>query len=166
VKHRSEIPVVDIFAGPGGLGEGFSALTDPGGTQLFKIALSVEKDSVAHQTLTLRSFFRQFPPGEAPDAYYRRLEGRITTAELFDQYPEQSDAAHVEAWNATLGDSGSAPLPELRQRVRESLARFSDGEDRWALIGGPPCQAYYLALNDHRRIPRPNENPKGERRAA
>lgn len=48
------IPVIDLFAGPGGLGEGFSALTDSQGRQRrhpFKIALSIEKDP--------GSFYRQ-----------------------------------------------------------------------------------------------------------
>ena len=59
------IPVIDVFAGPGGLGEGFSALRDSrSGLPIFKIALSIEKDHVAHLTLRLRSFFRQFPDGQ------------------------------------------------------------------------------------------------------
>lgn len=67
------IPVIDLFAGPGGLGEGFSAFTPrpragsvsarslPG----FRIALSIEKDPSAWQTLRLRSFFRQFSSNAA-----------------------------------------------------------------------------------------------------
>ena len=52
------IPVVDLFAGPGGLGEGFSALGRTEGSPRFKIHLSIEKDAMAHQTLELRAFFR------------------------------------------------------------------------------------------------------------
>ena len=59
-----KIPVIDIFAGPGGLGEGFSALVDDNLNRKFKIVLSIENNPFAHQTLTLRSFFRQFEPGE------------------------------------------------------------------------------------------------------
>ena len=36
------IPVVDLFAGPGGLGEGFSAFNAP--ERVFKIYVSIEKD--------------------------------------------------------------------------------------------------------------------------
>ena len=54
------VPIIDLFAGPGGLGEGFAAFQTADGYQPFKIALSIEKDTYAHQTLTLRSFFRQF----------------------------------------------------------------------------------------------------------
>jgi DNA (cytosine-5)-methyltransferase 1 len=61
------IPVIDIFAGPGGLGEGFCALQNDDMQRIFKIVLSVEKDIFAHQTLSLRSFFRQFEPNNIPD---------------------------------------------------------------------------------------------------
>lgn len=139
------IPVIDLFAGPGGLGEGFSAWVDSRGRRPFKIALSIEKDPVAHQTLLLRAFFRQFPPGHAPRAYYQRLRGELSAAELFRAHDSEAAAARSEAWHATLGDDKSAPLPELRSRVRAALGGFQGGEDRWVLIGGPPCQAYSLA---------------------
>lgn len=144
MSSGTDIPVIDLFAGPGGLGEGFSAFAKPGHPP-FKIALSVEKEPTAHQTLLLRAFYRQFPRHEAPPEYYHRLEGRITTADLFQARPEQAEVAQREAWHATLGDDDSAPLPELRRRVSNALCEFPDGEERWVLIGGPPCQAYSLA---------------------
>ena len=62
-------PVIDLFAGPGGLSEGFSRFQNERGAKVFSVRLSVEKDPHAHRTLELRSFFRQFPDGEAPDEY-------------------------------------------------------------------------------------------------
>ena len=62
----SQVPtysVVDIFAGPGGLAEGFSRVQDPRGERPFHIALSIEKEASAHSTLLLRSFLRQFDNG-------------------------------------------------------------------------------------------------------
>ena len=145
MKISRSIPILDLFAGPGGLGEGFSAFADDQRRQAFEIALSIERDEIAHQTLSLRSFFRQFPIGAAPTDYYDRLSREITTAELFERHPHEAGAAQEEAWRATLGDDREAPLVELRRRVRAALNRFPDGEERWVLIGGPPCQAYSLA---------------------
>ena len=62
------IQVVDIFAGPGGLGEGFSSFMDRGARR-FEIALSIEKDSFARKTLLLRSFFRKLSPTKKKTIY-------------------------------------------------------------------------------------------------
>ena len=43
--------VVDLFAGPGGLAEGFSAVRTPDGARAYRVALSVEMDTAAHSTL-------------------------------------------------------------------------------------------------------------------
>lgn len=142
------IPVIDIFAGPGGLGEGFCSLLNPDKTRAFKIALSIEKDEHAHQTLTLRSFFRQFAPGEAPVDYYRFLRGEITLQQLYHLYPQQAANAANEAWLATLGDSKDAvSKKDLDNRISQAL----DGASDWLLIGGPPCQAYSIVGRSRRQ---------------
>lgn len=133
-KH---IPIIDIFAGPGGLGEGFSSFEDGKGQKSFKIKLSVEKDEHAHRTLELRAFFRQFSKGNAPREYYDYLQGKISRADLFGQYPEEALHAKNEAWLAELGMEG-------RDIVKERIEKSLDGAKTWVLIGGPPCQAYSL----------------------
>ena len=65
------IPVIDLFAGPGGLGEGFSSYTNSS-THPFEIALSIEKDPAAHKTLKTRALIRQFK-NEIPEEYYEFL---------------------------------------------------------------------------------------------
>jgi hypothetical protein len=60
------IPVVDIFAGPSGLGEVFSSVVDGKNRSVFDISLSIEMDSHAFETLKLRAFYRQFPSGAPP----------------------------------------------------------------------------------------------------
>lgn len=142
------IPVIDLFAGPGGLGEGFCSLLNPDGARAFKIALSVEKDEHAHQTLTLRSFFRQFEPRQAPQDYYEFIRGEITLEELYKKYPKQAANAADEAWLATLGDSKDAVSKNiLDAKIRLAL----NGEQNWLLIGGPPCQAYSVVGRSRRK---------------
>ena len=72
------VPVIDLFAGPGGLGEGFSSLSG----RKFKIALSIENDPGAHRTLRLRAFYRQFN-GKVPEEYYDVLKGKMSDQDLF-----------------------------------------------------------------------------------
>ena len=134
------IPVIDLFAGPGGLGEGFSAYGWVGGQRCFKILLSVEMDIAAHATLELRSFFRQFPRGSAPDAYYEHLRGAIRREVLFGKYPLQAQAASRETLRAELCEGSHWQISGC---IGAAL-RGAD-PDRWVLIGGPPCQAYSLA---------------------
>lgn len=106
MKHNlhDRIPVIDLFAGPGGLAEGFSSF-HAAGRNVFRICLSIEKDLYAHTTLELRSFFRQFPRDRAPEEYYSYLRKEITRAELFEIYPSEAEAAKKEAWHAELGSS-------------------------------------------------------------
>ncbi len=135
MSSKIRIPIIDLFAGPGGLGEGFSAYgkSDP----IFKIALSIEKDRLAHETLELRSFYRQFEGRRVPEAYYQHLRNKATRSELFSKYPVEAEKAKREAWRATLGET--AP-DEVDERIRNALK----GKKTWVLAGGPPCQAFSI----------------------
>jgi DNA (cytosine-5)-methyltransferase 1 len=137
---NSKIPVIDLFAGPGGLGEGFES----GGR--FHIALSVECDPYAHRTLQLRSFFRQFERNHEPKAYYEYVKGKITREELFAKYPKEAVAA---ARIATLAKLGETPPDMIDAMVEAALGR-SNKSGNWVLIGGPPCQAYSLVGRSRR----------------
>ena len=63
------VPVVDLFAGAGGLAEGFSACRRPDGRRRYRVALSVEMNRSAHRTLRLRAFLHKFGR-EFPPEYY------------------------------------------------------------------------------------------------
>jgi DNA (cytosine-5)-methyltransferase 1 len=135
------IKIIDLFAGPGGLGEGFSSLTDTYRNPLFKIALSVEKEPSAHATLTLRAFYRQFRRGQAPKEYYSFLRGELGKSPddaLFQipRFRKQVEAARTEARCLTLGEDNV--------RINAALRQALGGQDDCILIGGPPCQAYSL----------------------
>jgi len=129
------IPIIDIFAGPGGLGEGFSSAKTKDGEHLFKIKLSIEKDRYAHQTLELRAFYRQFADDAKPFEYYEYLRGNISRDELFNKYKTEALKAKGEAWLATLGETDNDLIDF---RIELALEEATD----WVLIGGPPCQAY------------------------
>ena len=131
------IPIIDLFAGPGGLGEGFASLSDDkSGSRNYRIKLSIEMDPVAHRTLLLRSFFRQFKLGGVPNSYYQYLREEISLEELFSENKRKHKAAQNEAWNAELGKVSNRGVD---RRIRAALGQRTR---RWLLIGGPPCQAY------------------------
>jgi DNA (cytosine-5)-methyltransferase 1 len=134
----SAFPIVDIFAGPGGLGEGFSAYRDKRGKHPFQIALSVEKEPSAFDTLRLRSFLRQFTDG-FPKEYYEFINQTTPEPDWAHLYPKQWKAACREALKLELGTANAKA--ELRPRLSAICANASG---RSILIGGPPCQAYSL----------------------
>src|SRR4051794_30218445 len=96
------IPVVDLFAGPGGLSEGFSALRVRSGGPAFSVCLSIEKDAYAHSTLELRSFFHQFTNTGAPSDYYDFARSDITRSDLFARFPQEARRARTTAWQLEL----------------------------------------------------------------
>ena len=133
-----EIPVIDLFAGPGGLGEGFSAAVTADGKPAFRLSLSIEQDKAAWETLRLRAFFRQFQ-GDAPDEYYSALRGECTLRDLYDSYPDEFNQATSESWCQTL-EAGSRE--SVQRRIGGTLRASGNKGNPWVLIGGPPCQGY------------------------
>jgi len=128
---------VDLFAGPGGLAEGFSSLRNSNGSRAFEIALSVEKERSAFETLRLRAFTRQF--AELPESYYRYIAGEITKGALIETHREEWSAAEAETAMLELGtDNAQIELDPRLDRIREDAAGDT------IVIGGPPCQAYSL----------------------
>lgn len=117
-ERFAEVPVIDLFAGPGGLGEGFSALRVSDDRQPFKIQLSIEKDATAHETLRLRSFYRQFAPSAVPAKYYDVLREQLSIPSLFEAYPAEAKVAGRESWQATLGLTARRVL---NGRIRNAL---------------------------------------------
>lgn len=134
----SSFAVVDIFAGPGGLAEGFSSVHDSNGSNVFSIDLSIEKDTAAHSTLLLRSFLRQFD-GSLPEAYYDFLNAKTPEPAWAEEFPDQWEQAQSEAWRHELGNEDSTE--QLDARLDQIRA---DNLGQTILIGGPPCQAYSL----------------------
>lgn len=145
------IPVIDLFAGPGGLGEGFSSILDEDGKPVFQIILSVERDVQAHKTLRLRSYLRKIlrEDGTVPRAYIRYMQdGSVENRLALESYrPELWEEACKEAVCAELKDGDDTLVKEGKKRLRKIMP---SGDMPWVLIGGPPCQAYSLAGRSRR----------------
>lgn len=155
---KTPIPVIDIFAGPGGLGEGFASFANAQGRSPFHITLSIEKDATAYQTLLLRAFYRQFPVGSVPFQYYEHLRGKVERRTLFKLYPNEAKIASEEAWQQEL-------RRRSHDRVKQRIGRSLGKNATWVLIGGPPCQAYSLAGRSRiKKIKKKSKKKKRDRR--
>lgn len=143
---RKPIGVIDIFAGPGGLGEGFSSFKpDEGAKYPFELAVSAEMEKSAHSTLRLRAFYRLLirQEGQVPQEYYDYLDeiakgDALPPAAHFGngRWSDLWAEAEREALNLTLGEERDNQA--LYSRINEVKDRY----EKMILIGGPPCQAY------------------------
>jgi DNA (cytosine-5)-methyltransferase 1 len=136
MKSTNSIPIVDLFAGPGGLGEGFSSLTG----NPFRILVSAEMDPHAHATLRLRAFYRNLRrmDGDMLRSYYE-LCNHGTSLPDDPLIRTAWEEASSEALQLTLGKT------EDNNRLDKIIREHSlDENTPWVLIGGPPCQAYSL----------------------
>jgi len=131
--------IVDLFAGPGGLGEGFASL-EIGGRYPFHIGISVEKEASAHRTLTLRAFLRAYRAnhGHTPEAFIDFHAGLSEEPDWQSLDAASWEQATTEARCLELGTKQAShaidsAIDDLRQSFDDTI-----------LIGGPPCQAYSL----------------------
>lgn len=130
--------VVDLFAGPGGLSEGFSAFRVGGDHMPFSVALSVEKERSAHKTLLLRAFLHQFGD-EYPPEYYEYLRVGGNQPDWASLYPTEWDTASEQTLRSELGSSDGD------REVSDRIAAIKALDVPIVVLGGPPCQAYSLA---------------------
>ena len=134
---QTPIQIVDLFAGPGGLGEGFSSLDDGAS---FKITVSAEMDPFAYKTLRLRAYYRilKLQGSHALKSYYEYCHGDSEIP--YDESTELAwDKSGEEAQLLTLGSTKDNLI--LRQKIKDNKITCNS---KWVLIGGPPCQAYSL----------------------
>lgn len=131
--------IVDLFAGPGGLGEGFASLRVSDHSP-FQICISVENETSAHSTLTLRAFVRAYAEkhGALPKAYIDLHAGQsaepdwsVVDAAAWDH--AKNEACCLELGTAPAAEAIDGVIPQLRKAFDDTI-----------LIGGPPCQAYSL----------------------
>jgi DNA (cytosine-5)-methyltransferase 1 len=165
------IPIIDLFAGPGGLGEGFSSLPH----ERFRLSVSIEKDPQAHQTLRLRSAFRELYRKDVGRHVWRQWYHVLQNTKwdaTFQALSESAESeireacafADKEAWNLEMAaDNRQQVITGIRERLK--FAGFKERPEHCVVIGGPPCQAYsvvgrsrnrgktdYVAEDDHRHF--------------
>jgi len=121
------IKYVDLFAGAGGLSEGFIRAG-------FKPVAHVEYDEAACYTLRTRVAFHWLNKHKKLHLYNEYLYGEISREELYSYIPQQvlNSVIHEEIKDETV--------PIIFERVDKLLK----GAELDLIVGGPPCQAYSL----------------------
>lgn len=122
------IKYIDLFAGAGGLSEGFQRAG-------YKPIAHVEMDSDACNTLRTREAYYYLQSRGKRAEYLNYLSGNITRDQLYAMVPQYIlDSVICEAMSKNS-------MPEIFQKIDQSLKiRGETAID--LIIGGPPCQAY------------------------
>jgi DNA (cytosine-5)-methyltransferase 1 len=141
----SPINVIDLFAGPSGLGEGLASFKGPAPGKpknAFEIACSIECDPHAHQTLQLRSMQRKLSSRNDRESFLEYLQHpeQLLRKDLQWELRHYYEAVREETLDGpkTLGTEDDRGIfKHLRKLERSAVGPT-------VVIGGPPCQAYSL----------------------
>ena len=120
------INFLDIFAGAGGLSEGFVRAG-------YSPICHIEMDHAACNTLRTRAAYHYLMQNGKSDTYKKYLMGEISREELYSSVPKEVIDSVIQE---EISDSS---LPRIFKKIDAS------GKNVDLIIGGPPCQAYSLA---------------------
>ncbi|MBE6150052.1 MAG: DNA cytosine methyltransferase [Firmicutes bacterium] len=120
--------IIDLFAGAGGLSEGFRRNN-------FDIVAHVEMDKDASYTLKTREAYYYCKENNKMDLYLNYLNKKITRDEFYNNIPQNilNKVINKEISDSTINE------------IFSSIDKILDGDSIKGIIGGPPCQAYSIA---------------------
>ena len=123
-----KIKFIDLFAGAGGLSEGFVKAG-------FTPVAHVEMNKDACDTLRTRTAFHWLKEKGQEEEYYDYLKGTITREELWNKIPDHLIKSVI---NKEISED---TLPIIFEQIDAELGTKKVD----LVIGGPPCQAYSVA---------------------
>ena len=123
-----KIKFIDLFAGAGGLSEGFVKAG-------FTPIAHVEMNKDACDTLRTRTAFHWLKEKGREEEYYDYLKGTITRDELWNKIPDHLIKSVI---NKEISED---TLPIIFEQIDAELGTKKVD----LVIGGPPCQAYSVA---------------------
>lgn len=133
---------IDLFAGAGGLSEGFIQAD-------FSPVAHVEMNPYAAQTLETRTGYYYLKAQGKLDIYKDYISGKITRDEFLQHIPEE------QLQSVFCETMSNETLPRLFENIDRILTQRGIKQVD-VIIGGPPCQAYSLvgrAQSKHMETP-------------
>jgi len=124
---KDDLLFLDLFAGAGGLSEGFVR------AGFFPIA-HVESDKAACFTLKTRMTYHWLKEKGKEEVYWKYLEEKIDRDTLYSCAPERHTKSVL---NEEISESSL-------EQIFQSVDSLLDGRRLNLIIGGPPCQAYSI----------------------
>ena len=131
LNKKRKFRFIDLFAGAGGLSEGFVRAG-------FQPIAHIEMNNYACDTLRTRAAFHYLDEHDQLDIYenyLRTKREKDSGSALWNQVPKEVINSVIEA---TIGEK---TIDDIFSKVDE----LTNGEHVDLIIGGPPCQAYSIA---------------------
>ena len=139
---------IDLFAGAGGLSEGFVQAG-------FSPIAHIEMNEFAAKTLETRSAYLYLSSEGKQDVYYEYLRNKTSREKMLEEVP---DIIRKSILCRTMTEQNLTEIfSEIDTIMKENRVKKVD-----VIIGGPPCQAYSLvgrAQSSHMEIPM-SEDPR------
>ena len=126
-SETKKIRFIDLFAGAGGLSEGFIR-------HGFEPVAHVEMDGAACNTLRTRTAYHYLKEINQFEVYTDYLKGKIKRSELYNLLPDNLRNSVIH----------SAIGAENNEMIFNRIDEINQGQKVDLIIGGPPCQAYSL----------------------
>ncbi|TET77017.1 MAG: DNA cytosine methyltransferase [Candidatus Cloacimonadota bacterium] len=145
-KNKRRFYAIDLFAGCGGLSEGFKQAG-------FDIIAQVEMNKWACETLRTRHLYNELKELEKGYLYHRYLREEISREIILDGYPDIRKSIFYRVIQATLGKDG---IERILEKI-ESSEKYHGAPKFHVLLGGPPCQPYSLAGRSRDRFGMEND---------
>lgn len=123
---RTRPKVLDLFAGAGGLSEGFVRAGS-------EIIGHIEMDPKSCSTLITRMIYHALRKKGKLEDYKKYLQGKISREHLIEKYGLQKERDSV-----ICAKIGKENYKDLIEQVKTRL----NGKSLDIIVGGPPCQAY------------------------
>lgn len=127
MNSKKRYTFIDLFAGAGGLSEGFVNMG-------FKPIAHIEMNESAVNTLRTRVAYHYLVENDKLEIYNKYLKKEIDRNELYNQVPR-------ELLDTCICDTISK---NSLKDIYEKIDILSQNEKIDVVIGGPPCQAYSL----------------------
>ena len=125
-RRKNEVPrFLDLFAGAGGLSEGFIQAG-------YVPVAHVDSDQAACFTLRTRMAYHWLKSNGRTDLYADYLNGTLNRKAFYAEVPSEVISSVIHA------EIGDVTLPDIFRRVDDLVG--DRGLD--VIVGGPPCQAY------------------------